>query len=136
MFEGQTSVITGAGSGIGRALAQQLAVTGARLALSDVNAAALDETVAFVRNSARPWIDAGVARASDDPLTIYHIGQLDSRLAAADAAGGERERHQHHERRGPRAAGRGPRPVPHDRCRRWPSCMRCRMRSRRSWSSR
>lgn len=30
-------------------------------------------------------IDAGVARASDDPLTIYHIGQLDSRLAAADA---------------------------------------------------
>jgi SfnB family sulfur acquisition oxidoreductase len=47
--------------------------------------AALDDTVAFVRNSARPWIDAGVARASDDPLTIYHIGQLDSRLAAADA---------------------------------------------------
>jgi len=45
MFEGQTSVITGAGSGIGRALAQQLAVTGARLALSDVNAAALDETL-------------------------------------------------------------------------------------------
>ncbi|MCS6067812.1 hypothetical protein LNO81_16310 [Klebsiella variicola subsp. variicola] len=47
--------------------------------------AALDDTVAFVRHSARPWIDAGVARASDDPLTIYHIGQLDSRLAAADA---------------------------------------------------
>ena len=32
--------------------------------------AALDDTVAFVRNSARPWIDAGVARASDDPRTI------------------------------------------------------------------
>ncbi|MCS5969165.1 hypothetical protein LNP26_23480 [Klebsiella variicola subsp. variicola] len=47
--------------------------------------AALDDTVAFVRHSARPWIDAGVAQASDDPLTIYHIGQLDSRLAAADA---------------------------------------------------
>jgi hypothetical protein len=39
----------------------------------------------FVRQFARPWIDAGVERASDDPLTIYHIGQLDSRLAAADA---------------------------------------------------
>ncbi|HIE9243529.1 TPA: SfnB family sulfur acquisition oxidoreductase [Klebsiella variicola subsp. variicola] len=47
--------------------------------------AALDDTVAFVRHSARPRIDAGVAQASDDPLTIYHIGQLDSRLAAADA---------------------------------------------------
>ncbi len=37
-------VITGAGSGIGRALAQQLAVHGAQLALADVNQAGLDET--------------------------------------------------------------------------------------------
>ena len=47
--------------------------------------AALNDTVAFVREFARPWIDAGVERASDDPLTIYHIGQIDSRLAAAEA---------------------------------------------------
>jgi len=38
-------VITGAGSGIGRALAQQLAAKGARLALSDVNAQGLAETL-------------------------------------------------------------------------------------------
>ncbi len=31
-------------------------------------------TVSFVRQFARLWIDAGVGRASDDPLTIYHIG--------------------------------------------------------------
>jgi short-subunit dehydrogenase len=37
-------VITGAGSGIGRALAQQLAAKGARLAISDVNANGLAET--------------------------------------------------------------------------------------------
>lgn len=47
--------------------------------------AALNDTVAFVREFARPWIDAGVERASDDPLTIYHIGQIDSLLAAAEA---------------------------------------------------
>lgn len=45
MFAGKVVVITGAGSGIGRALAQQLAGKGARLALSDVNAQGLDETM-------------------------------------------------------------------------------------------
>ena len=40
-FEGKVMAITGAGSGIGRALAQNLAARGAQLALSDYNAAAL-----------------------------------------------------------------------------------------------
>ncbi|MER1977337.1 SfnB family sulfur acquisition oxidoreductase [Pseudocitrobacter faecalis] len=47
--------------------------------------AALNDTVQFVTTFARPWIDAGVEQAGDDPLTIYQIGALDSRLAAADA---------------------------------------------------
>jgi NAD(P)-dependent dehydrogenase (short-subunit alcohol dehydrogenase family) len=41
-------VLTGAGSGIGRALALQLAARGARLALSDIDAAALQETAALL----------------------------------------------------------------------------------------
>jgi SfnB family sulfur acquisition oxidoreductase len=61
--------------------------------------AALNDTVAFVREFARPWIDAGVERAGDDPLTIYHIGQIDSRLAAAEAllerAGKTLDRYRH-----------------------------------------
>jgi len=45
MFANKVAVITGAGSGIGRALAQQLAANGARLALSDINADGLAETL-------------------------------------------------------------------------------------------
>lgn len=44
MFQDKVVVITGAGSGIGRALAQQFAAKGAQLALSDVNAKGLAET--------------------------------------------------------------------------------------------
>jgi len=46
IFNNKVVVITGAGSGIGRAMAQQLAAKGARLALSDVNADKLNETSA------------------------------------------------------------------------------------------
>ena len=42
------AVITGAGSGMGRCLAQQLAAKGASLALSDVNEKALAETVSLL----------------------------------------------------------------------------------------
>lgn len=38
--------------------------------------AAFDDAVAFVREHARPWVDAGVARASDDPHLIADVGRL------------------------------------------------------------
>src|SRR5438270_3909176 len=46
-FTGRVAAITGAGSGIGRALARELARRGAHLALSDVNEAGLAETVSL-----------------------------------------------------------------------------------------
>jgi short-subunit dehydrogenase len=48
MFRNKVVVITGAGSGIGRELALQLGVTGANLALSDINREGLDQTIALL----------------------------------------------------------------------------------------
>ena len=47
--------------------------------------AALADTVAFVRTSARPWKDAGVERASDDPYLIAAAGELKIRVDASSA---------------------------------------------------
>ncbi|MBL0371842.1 SfnB family sulfur acquisition oxidoreductase [Rhizobium sp. KVB221] len=53
--------------------------------------AALRETVDFVQHRARPWMDAGVERASEDPLTIAKVGriaiQIDAATALTDSAG-------------------------------------------------
>ena len=43
-FRGKVAVVTGAGSGMGRDLALQLAAKGAKVAISDVNPAGLEET--------------------------------------------------------------------------------------------
>lgn len=52
MKAGQVAVITGAGSGIGRALAQLLDSRGCELVLADVNASGLDETQASLKRKA------------------------------------------------------------------------------------
>lgn len=47
--------------------------------------AALADTIDFVKTKARPWMDAGVERASDDPLTISKVGEIAIRIEAATA---------------------------------------------------
>lgn len=62
-------------------------------AISQIMQAAIDagiaegafaDTLDFVRNRARPWIDSGKDRAAEDPLTIAAIGDTRIRLRAAN----------------------------------------------------
>ncbi|ANH08109.1 SfnB family sulfur acquisition oxidoreductase [Shinella sp. HZN7] len=46
---------------------------------------AFEETLRFVRERARPWLDSGVERASEDPLTLHQVGHVRVRLRAAEA---------------------------------------------------
>ncbi len=50
-----------------------------------IASAAIEDAVAFVRTRSRPWIDSGLERASDDPYVIRDIGDLATRLHAAEA---------------------------------------------------
>lgn len=42
-------------------------------------------TLPFIRDRARPWIDAKVDRAAQDPLTLAGLGEVSLRLTAAEA---------------------------------------------------
>ncbi|WP_408896672.1 SDR family NAD(P)-dependent oxidoreductase [Nocardioides sp. R1-1] len=76
-------VITGAGSGIGRALAVNLAGKGARLALSDVNEAGLAETAELASKAGAPDVHTARLDVADRAaFTAYaaevadHFGQV------------------------------------------------------------
>jgi len=47
--------------------------------------AAIEDAIHFVREKSRPWIEAKVERASDDPYVIADIGRLKLELHAAEA---------------------------------------------------
>ena len=47
--------------------------------------AAFEDALTFVRTRSRPWIDSGVDKAADDPLTLHSFGKLSARLYAAEA---------------------------------------------------
>jgi len=67
-FAGRTAVITGAGSGIGRGMAEYAAAAGMQVVAADVQADALDETVAIVRDAGAEVL--GVRTDVGDPAAV------------------------------------------------------------------
>jgi NAD(P)-dependent dehydrogenase (short-subunit alcohol dehydrogenase family) len=72
-FADRSVVITGAGSGIGRATAERLAAEGALLTLSDVNSEGLEETAVTCRESGAA-VAAVVSDVSDEAAVADLIG--------------------------------------------------------------
>ncbi|MCK2215179.1 SDR family NAD(P)-dependent oxidoreductase [Actinomadura sp. ATCC 31491] len=62
---GKVAVVTGAASGIGRALALRFAAEGMTLMLADVDHGGLAETAAYAREAARSWAAAQTPAAAD-----------------------------------------------------------------------
>lgn len=68
---GKVAAVTGAGSGIGRALALELARKGARLAVSDVDEAGLGETVDLVKQAGAEVTSTQLDVTDRDAMTAW-----------------------------------------------------------------
>lgn len=80
---GRVAVITGAGSGIGRALAVDLAARGARLALSDRDGAAVAETARQCRLGAAS-VRADPVDVTDRPEVLEYASSIADDFGAVD----------------------------------------------------
>ncbi len=80
LLQGKVAVITGAGSGVGRAASLIFSAHGAKLVIADINTAAVEETAAQVKAAG----GEAIARACD----VSKADQVDALVAAAVAAYG------------------------------------------------
>ncbi|QZH58031.1 SDR family oxidoreductase [Mycolicibacterium farcinogenes] len=89
-IENSVAVVTGAGSGIGRALAESFAAEGARVVAADLNGEAAEQTAAAIRSTGGQALgiraDAGVT-ADIEALTTTEFGPVDIYVANAGIIG-------------------------------------------------
>lgn len=79
-LQGQVAVVTGAGSGIGRALARKFAECGCRLAISDINGDTLAETAAQLPDT----VYTEVVDVSDRDAVVRHAATILARFGHVD----------------------------------------------------
>ena len=81
-FSGKTAIVTGAGSGIGRASARLLAAEGAHVVVADINLDGANETVSIIEGDGgaalAQWVDVSAeeAIAAMVAATVGHFGGL------------------------------------------------------------
>ncbi len=92
-LKSRTAIVTGAARGIGLATAQRLLVSGAAVALWDIDAAALDKAVAALKQSGQ--VDAAVVDVTDEAsiagavdALIREAGRIDILVNNAGITGG------------------------------------------------
>lgn len=92
-FQGKVALITGAGSGIGRATALAFGAAGATVVVSDVNETGGQETVALVAQAGGDALFVGADVSRPDEVaalvaeTVRHFGRLDIAVNNAGIGG-------------------------------------------------
>jgi NAD(P)-dependent dehydrogenase (short-subunit alcohol dehydrogenase family) len=83
-LENKVALITGAGSGLGRAMTQRFVAEGAWVLAADVNASGTEETIAGIESPARERVMAAVVDVTNEDAVAGAVGQAVSQWGKLD----------------------------------------------------